>query len=143
MFVFNYYRCTNIPEEFLDKAVAKKHFGTFGTIKSFLLRPKHFSCSVEFESVEEAEVAKENGNVYNDYQFEIEFTEENRSPSVLEIDPDVQMELQTMKGGSTFTEPTLIQSTYIKKLPKSSKNDSLNGEIEQLLRRQAHSVEDR
>lgn len=35
------------------------------------------------------------------------------------------------------------QTTYIKKLPKSIKTESLNVEIEQLLRKQAHSTEDK
>ncbi|XP_063706496.1 protein xmas [Culicoides brevitarsis] len=139
--------CTNIPEEFLDKSVAKKHFGQFGTIKSFSLRPKNYSCSVEFENAEEAEVAKENGYIYNDHEFEIEFTEESRSPSTFEIDPDVQMELHAMKGGSVFggTEQIMQQSqnTFIKRPLVKAKNEALNVEIEQLLRRQAHSVEDK
>lgn len=93
----NFYSCTNIPEEFLDKSIAKKHFSQFGAIKNFSLRPKNFSCSVEFENEEEAEMAKEEGNIYNNYEFDIEYTEEPKA-SGLDIDPDVQMELHAMKG---------------------------------------------
>lgn len=49
--------------------------------------------------MEEAENAKQNGNVYNNYTFEIEFTEEQKGSTLLDIDPDVQMELHAMKGG--------------------------------------------
>lgn len=101
---------------------------------------------MEFENAEEAEIAKENGYVYNDYEFEIDFTEENKSPSLLEIDPDVQMELHAMKGGSIFGEPLpQSQNTFIKRpmQPKALVKNEINTDIEQLLRRQAHSVEDK
>ncbi|KAL9696011.1 hypothetical protein quinque_015296 [Culex quinquefasciatus] len=37
--------CEKIPELFLDKLTAKKHFSQFGRINRFILRPKRFSCT--------------------------------------------------------------------------------------------------
>lgn len=82
----------------MDKTTAKEHFSTFGTIKNFSLRPKKFSCSIEYESIEQAANAKQNGNIYGGQRFEIDYTIESSKGLSLEIDPDVQMELVAMRG---------------------------------------------
>uniref|UniRef100_A0A336KNB7 Germinal-center associated nuclear protein n=1 Tax=Culicoides sonorensis TaxID=179676 RepID=A0A336KNB7_CULSO len=134
--------CSRIPDEFLDKTIAKKHFSNFGTIKSFSLHPKNFSCSVEFDTIEEAEFAKLNAKIYKGHTFDIQFSEEVKG-STLDIDPDVQIELNSMRGISSWETPSLGQSTFIKKIPASIKLDKLNADIDQLVRRQTYTVEDR
>ena len=91
--------CEEIPELFLDKIVAKKHFSKFGKIKRFILRPKRLSCTVEYENGEDAERAfMESGN-FNGLEFIVNYAE-NEVAHVQNteewVDPEVQAELDAM-----------------------------------------------
>uniref|UniRef100_A0A1Q3EZ29 Germinal-center associated nuclear protein n=1 Tax=Culex tarsalis TaxID=7177 RepID=A0A1Q3EZ29_CULTA len=99
--------CEKIPELFLDKLTAKKHFGQFGRINRFILRPKRFSCTVEYESQAAAEAALARGGQFRDVRFEIYWTDERPEGAAgkeelgsgLALDPEVQQELESMGGG--------------------------------------------
>ncbi|XP_058444936.1 protein xmas-like [Malaya genurostris] len=99
--------CEQIPELWvLDKLIAKKHFSQFGKITGFILRPKRFSCTVEYDSQEAAEAALARGGQFRDIKFSVFWTDEVQSagPGGRDegfIDPDVQQELDTMGGGPT------------------------------------------
>uniref|UniRef100_A0A1B0CR17 RRM domain-containing protein n=1 Tax=Lutzomyia longipalpis TaxID=7200 RepID=A0A1B0CR17_LUTLO len=91
--------CEQIPEQFLDKVVAKEHFSQFGVIKGFILRPKRYECTVYYETEEAAENALMDGGVFNNYEFRVFYTpKETPKPKIIEenIDPDVQAELEAM-----------------------------------------------
>ncbi|XP_062537368.1 protein xmas [Armigeres subalbatus] len=121
--------CEHIPELFLDKLVAKKHFSQFGRINRFILRPKRLSCTVEYENPEAAEAALARGGLFRDVKFNVYWTDEAPAsvvgsvlPSVRDegfVDPEVQQELDMMSGGpsSLRIRPIMKQSieSFIKK----------------------------
>uniref|UniRef100_A0A1B0DJT6 Germinal-center associated nuclear protein n=1 Tax=Phlebotomus papatasi TaxID=29031 RepID=A0A1B0DJT6_PHLPP len=91
--------CEQIPEQFLDKTIAKEHFGQFGPIRRFILRPKRFACQVDYETTDAAENALMDGGVFNNHEFRIFFTPKEAPKSKLldeYVDPDVQAELEAM-----------------------------------------------
>lgn len=96
------FSCERIPELFLDKLVAKKHFGKFGKITRFILTPKRLSCTVEYETEDEAEKAIMDGGNFNGIRFSINYAE-NKVAHVQDteqwVDPDVQAELDAMSPG--------------------------------------------
>ncbi|XP_061390641.1 protein xmas [Musca vetustissima] len=91
--------CEKIPELFLDKLVAKKYFSKFGKISRFILKPKRLSCTVEYETEEDAEKAYMEAGEFNGIEFEVNYAE-NKPPQVQSteewVDPDVQSELDAM-----------------------------------------------
>lgn len=94
--------CEEIPELFLDKLVAKKHFSKFGKISRFILRPKRLSCTVEYENEEEAEKAYMEAGTFNGHDFVVNFApyEVGHVQQTEEwVDPDVQSELEAMNPG--------------------------------------------
>lgn len=116
--------CEQIPELFLDKLIAKKHFSQFGRINRFILRPKRLSCTVEYESPEAAEAALARGGAFRDWKFNVYWTDEAPAASSSGrdegfIDPEVQQELDTMSGGpsSLRIRQTMKQSieSFLKK----------------------------
>lgn len=113
------FSCTGIPEAFLNKVVAKKHFGQFGRIRNFILRPGKYSCVVEYETANEAENAFLEGGIYNGYQFDISYTEEPSKMKQTEefIDPDVQDELNAMN-------PALKKPAFSSFMPPPSNRSS-------------------
>ncbi|KAL5277578.1 MCM3AP family protein [Megaselia abdita] len=96
--------CSNIPEEFLNKQLAKEHFSQFGNIKHFLLRPRLHQCTVEYEREEEAEEAQYGAADYNGHEMSIDFTtiDKPQPKTVLSkwLDPDIQSELSAMSNNS-------------------------------------------
>lgn len=95
------FSCLKIPEAFLDKVIAKKHFSQFGKVRNITLRPSKYSCTVEYESASEAENAVQNGAEFNNVQFEVSLTQSPfNKPKAMYIDPDVQDELSAMDGVS-------------------------------------------
>lgn len=98
--------CTNVPEAFLDKNLAKKYFNQFGRIHSFTISPKRFACTIEYETVDEARAAMSGGRCYNGHVFTMTYTAKERPKSRAEmdiIDPDVQSELDAMAGRVSMT----------------------------------------
>ncbi|XP_013112877.2 protein xmas [Stomoxys calcitrans] len=91
--------CEKIPELFLDKLVAKKHFSKFGKISRFILKPKRLSCTVEYETEEDAERAYMEAGEFNGISFEVDYAV-NQVAQVQSteewVDPDVQSELDAM-----------------------------------------------
>lgn len=85
--------CFKLPELFvLDKQETKKFFSQFGSIKSFILKPKKAECTIEYHFVEDALKA-----LNADVDFEVVPTKsEYLKMSDDYIDPDVQTELQAM-----------------------------------------------
>lgn len=83
----------------MNKTVAKDYFSQYGTIKNFSIRPKRLICTVEYETIEEAEIAKNTGGFYNGAEFDIEFTPVETKPPTPdpEMDPDVKSELQALR----------------------------------------------
>lgn len=113
------FSCEQIPELFLDKLIAKKHFSQFGRINRFILRPKRLSCTVEYESPEAAEAALARGGAFRDWKFNVYWTDEAPASSSSGrdegfIDPEVQQELDTMSGGpsSLRIRQTMKQCEY-------------------------------
>ncbi|XP_065092452.1 protein xmas [Ochlerotatus camptorhynchus] len=111
--------CEQIPELFLDKLIAKKHFSQFGRIYRFILRPKRLSCTVEYENAEAAEAALARSGLFRDVKFNVYWTDE--APAAVVggssrdegfVDPEVQQELDTMSGGpsSLRTKQSIKQS---------------------------------
>lgn len=102
------FSCTSIPDAFLDKLIAKKHFSQFGRIRNFILQPSKSSCTVEYENASEAENAFLDGNIYNGEQFDISYAE-NPLPkpkvAMEYIDPDVQDELDAMTAKTVKAAP--------------------------------------
>ncbi|XP_023305273.2 protein xmas-2 isoform X1 [Lucilia cuprina] len=99
---YNAITCEQIPELFLDKIVAKKHFSKFGKIKRFILRPKRLICTVEYENKEDAENAFENAGRFNGVDFIVNYAEHEVAhvQNTEEwVDPDVQAELEAMSPG--------------------------------------------
>lgn len=102
MFIPLVYSCTNIPDAFLDKFVAKKHFGQYGRIRNFTLRPSKGTCTVEYETPDSAEDAVLDAGSYKGETFDVMYTtKEFTQPIPLDddMDQDVQNELEAM--GST------------------------------------------
>lgn len=101
--------CTAIPEAFLDKIIAKKHFLQFGRIRNFILKPSKYSCIVQYDNANDAEYAFHNGRIYNGIEFDIELTEDPLPAQKTEshIDPDVQEELDAMDATKKST-PNLV-----------------------------------
>ncbi|XP_037724657.1 protein xmas-2 [Drosophila subpulchrella] len=94
--------CTNIPELFLDKYVARSHFGRFGTLMNFVLRPRRMTCTVSYASEEEAERALLEGGIFQGHQFEMCYAENETAPAQKTeewVDPDVQAELSALQAG--------------------------------------------
>lgn len=97
-----YCRCTNIPELFLDKFVARTHFGRFGNLVNFVLRPRRMTCTVSYASEEEAALALREGSIYNGHQFDMSYAEIETAPAQKTeewVDPDVQAELSALSSG--------------------------------------------
>ncbi|XP_055911269.1 protein xmas [Eupeodes corollae] len=100
--------CEKIPELFLDKLIAKKHFGKYGKISRFILRPNRFCCTVDYEREEDAANALRNGTVFNGQGFDIRYSqhEVGHVQNTEEwVDPDVQAELDIM-GNHARRMPT-------------------------------------
>lgn len=116
---FIYFSCEHIPELFLDKIIAKKYFNKFGKIKRFILRPKRLSCTVEYESKEDAENAYRNAGNFNGIDFIVKYAEyEIAHVQNTEewVDPDVQAELDAMSSGhrlGSHTRTVLAGSTAV------------------------------
>ncbi|XP_055844768.1 protein xmas [Episyrphus balteatus] len=91
--------CERIPELFLDKLIAKKHFSKYGKISRFILRPNRFCCTVDYEREEDATNALRNGTIFNGQEFDIRYSlhEVGHVQNTEEwVDPDVQAELDIM-----------------------------------------------
>ncbi|KAM7347017.1 RRM_XMAS2 and SAC3_GANP domain-containing protein xmas [Cochliomyia hominivorax] len=133
---YNALTCQNIPELFLDKVVAKKHFGKFGKIKRFILRPKRLTCTVEYECKENAENAYMNAGNYNGIDFEINYAEyevAHIQNTEEWVDPDVQAELEAMFPGHRlgsnlrtsaggFISETLQKTNILNRVTKHTNN---------------------
>ncbi|XP_020802581.1 protein xmas-2 [Drosophila serrata] len=101
--------CTDIPELFLDKHVARSHFGRFGTLMNFVLRPRRMTCTVSYATEAEAERALIEGGVYNGHQFHMSYAERESAPAQKTeewVDPDVQAELSALTAGWRSEYPT-------------------------------------
>lgn len=86
--------------------MATKYFNQYGQIHSFTLRPKRFSCTIEYETADEARAAINSSRSYNGQVFEMFYTPKERPKSRAEmdiIDPDVQSELDAMAGRGVMT----------------------------------------
>lgn len=128
---YNAIACTQIPELFLDKIVAKKYFSKFGKIKRFILRPKRLICTVEYESKEDAEKAFKNAGNFNGIDFVVSYAEHEVAhvQNTEEwVDPEVQAELEAMSPGhrlganlrpsTGLTAQTLQKSNVVSRVPK-------------------------
>ncbi|KAH8317074.1 hypothetical protein KR074_005751, partial [Drosophila pseudoananassae] len=160
--------CKNIPDLFLDKFVARSHFGRFGTLVNFVLRPRRMTCTVSYATEAEAERALLEGNIFNGRKFDISYAENENSPAQKTeewVDPEVQAELSALSGpwrdqystGKAAKRATSSQSfsssqASASKLPHgggggSTSRDRLHTqqerELESLLRRPAHTAEER
>lgn len=102
--------CVAIPEAFLDKMIAKRHFAQFGRIRNFILRPGKYSCTVQYENASDAENAFVNGRNYNGIEFEMELVEDPNPTQKVEtlIDPDVQEELDAMDNAARKPTPSAV-----------------------------------
>ncbi|KAM8721301.1 hypothetical protein ACLKA7_007209 [Drosophila subpalustris] len=176
---FNYKTllCTNIPELFLDKFVARTHFGRFGTLVNFVLRPRRMTCTVSYASESEAAKALEEGNVYNGHEFEMCYAENETTPAQKTeewVDPDVQAELSALSAvgwrneysaGKTFAgaiksattnkaTPGLLEREKDKERERERERErdrqrapaqfkAAKQELENILRKPAHSSEDK
>lgn len=85
--------------------MAKNHFSKFGKINRFILRPKRLSCTVEFESEEDAERAYLEAGTFNGIDFTINYAEHEIAhvQNTEEwVDPEVQAELEAMSPGHRY-----------------------------------------
>lgn len=66
------------------------------------MRPNQYSCTIEYETSNDAENAFLDGGTYNEEQFDISYTKNPvPKPKMAEyIDPDVQYELNAMGASS-------------------------------------------
>ncbi|XP_068158910.1 LOW QUALITY PROTEIN: protein xmas [Drosophila tropicalis] len=111
--------CTNIPELFLDKFVARTHFGRFGNLVNFVLRPRRMTCTVSYATEEEAELALHEGHIYNGHEFQITYAERETSPAQKTeqwVDPDVQAELSALSSGWKSVEYSSTGKSVMKPL---------------------------
>uniref|UniRef100_A0A1A9UZJ9 SAC3/GANP/THP3 conserved domain-containing protein n=1 Tax=Glossina austeni TaxID=7395 RepID=A0A1A9UZJ9_GLOAU len=98
--------CEKIPELFLDKLVAKKHFSKFGKINRFILRPKRLSCTVEYENEEDAKSSVLEAGNFNGIEFIVNYAahEVAHVQNTEEwVDPEVQAELEAMGSGPNYS----------------------------------------
>uniref|UniRef100_A0A1A9X257 PCI domain-containing protein n=1 Tax=Glossina brevipalpis TaxID=37001 RepID=A0A1A9X257_9MUSC len=119
--------CEKIPELFLDKLVAKKHFSRFGKINRFILRPKRLSCTVEYENVEDARTAVLEAGNFNGIEFVVNYAahEVAHVQNTEEwFDADVQAELEAMGSG-----PNLFNTIRTNKAMTLSRTTMLNKPI--------------
>lgn len=98
----------------MDKTTAKQHFERFGAIHSFTLRPKRLTCIVEYETAEAAENAISDGYYFGDAMFEMDYTPKAAPAAAAAaasdyVDPDVQMELNAMGGGSSSERRSVLR----------------------------------
>lgn len=99
--------------------MATKYFNQYGRIHSFTLRPKRLSCTIEYETAEEARDAMNGGRSYNGAVFEMFYTPKERPKSRAEmdiIDPDVQSELDAMASIKRVPSNLTFHGFYISKL---------------------------
>ncbi|CAG9803088.1 unnamed protein product [Chironomus riparius] len=99
--------CFKLPDLFiLDKQETKKFFSQYGSIKSFILKPKRAECTIEYHFVEDAMKA-----LNADVDFDVVPTKpEYLKVSDDYIDPDVQTELQAMLPSSMKTSKPSVES---------------------------------
>ncbi|KAH8419680.1 hypothetical protein KR009_000867, partial [Drosophila setifemur] len=151
--------CTNIPELFLDKYVARSHFSRFGNLVNFVLRPRRMTCTVSYATEEEAETALLEGDTFNGHRFGICFADNESSPAQKTeewVDPDVQAELSALSAGWRSEYPPakvpkapnpapLPAPPAAQKNPPSSRErpGAHHKELENLLRRPAMTAEER
>ncbi|XP_044249478.1 protein xmas [Drosophila takahashii] len=139
--------CTNIPELFLDKYVARSHFGRFGTLMNFVLRPRRMTCTVSYASEEEAELALLEGATFQGHQFGISYAESDAAPAQKTeewVDPDVQAELSVLQSGWRSDYAASKPSAAAAPPPNPPKNPSPAArELENVMRRPAHTSEER
>ena len=106
--------CFKLPDRFiLDKQETKRFFSQYGSIKSFILKPKRAECTIEYHFVEDAMKA-----LNADVDFEVVPTKpEYLKMSDDYIDPDVQTELQAMLPvGHKISKPSKLFIIYLKRL---------------------------
>uniref|UniRef100_A0A6P4EP77 Protein xmas-2 n=1 Tax=Drosophila rhopaloa TaxID=1041015 RepID=A0A6P4EP77_DRORH len=151
--------CTNIPELFLDKYVARSHFGRFGTLMNFVLRPRRMTCTVSYATEEEAERALLEGGTFQGHQFELSYAENETAPAQKTeewVDPDVQAELSALQSGwrSEYapgkplkpgpTLPALPVAAATKNPPAARERTPAQiRELEAVMRRPAHTSEEK
>ncbi|KAF5270602.1 hypothetical protein FQA39_LY01340 [Lamprigera yunnana] len=98
-------RCSNIPDEFLKKSVARLHFEQFGEVLHIIIKPKSKFCYVHYKNYKSAQNALLNGGHFNGKKFTISIvneafrkkTKKSHDPN-WEIDLEVQKELAAMSG---------------------------------------------
>ncbi|EDV46462.1 uncharacterized protein Dere_GG18199 [Drosophila erecta] len=160
--------CTNIPELFLDKYVARSHFGRFGTLVNFVLRPRRMTCTVSYASEEQAERALLEGDSFQGHQFDISYAENETAPAQKTeewVDPDVQAELSALQSGwrneyasGKPLKPSLSGAPMLPSLPAAAATAAVSvknppatrdrtpaqlRDLENVMRRPAHTSEEK
>lgn len=82
--------------------MARTHFGRYGNLVNFVLRPRRMTCTVSYASEEEAALALREGSIYNGHQFDMSYAEIETAPAQKTeewVDPDVQAELSALSAG--------------------------------------------
>ncbi|XP_017067398.1 protein xmas-2 [Drosophila eugracilis] len=155
--------CTHIPELFLDKFVARSHFGRFGNLMNFVLHPRRMTCTVSYATEDEAERALHEGGTFQGHRFEMSYAENETTPAQKTeewVDPDVQAELSALQSGwrneyapGKPSKPapggapanTLSSSAIVTKNPPAARERPAvqQRDLESMMRRPAHTSEER
>ncbi|KAF5296504.1 hypothetical protein FQR65_LT01493 [Abscondita terminalis] len=99
-------RCSNIPDEFMKKTIARQHFEQFGEVVHAIIKPKSRMCYIHYKYYRNAQNALLNGSHYNGKKFNISIVKNvvKKRQSWKEDDPtwlpdsDIQNELQAMSA---------------------------------------------
>lgn len=86
----------------MDKYVARSHFGRFGTLVNFVLRPRRMTCTVSYASEDEAARALLDGASFQGHLFDISYADNETAPAQKTeewVDPDIQAELSALQSG--------------------------------------------
>lgn len=166
-------RCSNIPDEFMKKSIARQHFEQFGEVLHIIIKPKSKLCYVHYQYYRNAQNALLNGSHYNGKKFNIsiannvpkkKITRKESDPTWLP-DMDIQSELDAMSGTSegrrsyNLRQEAMLVDVPIKSQAKGKKNIVRNWNVDKVklksewtpeqlellnvLRQVAHSIEDK
>ncbi|RZF35063.1 hypothetical protein LSTR_LSTR009655 [Laodelphax striatellus] len=111
----------NLPPSLVNWQLLKSHFSQFGEVANVILNPQQANCTIQFESEEDAKVAKIRGGVWKGRTFDILYRDEMAS---MNEHPKVVSPSRTSQAGSPKDAGRRTQ-LLIPKLPPSLLNWNL------------------
>lgn len=111
-----------MPQELLLKSTAKQYFSQFGRIQRVIIRHKSRICIVEYATERGMQLALARAGEFNGQTFKVErdfrlLTKKKRAKKEEDpdwtLDPEVQEELEAMKGTVALNKEYELRSSGI------------------------------